>query len=135
MSTGFTQPVWRKSPPMMAGFVAVISTLAASLVANTIRWRLRPATKHQPRASTAAFAVEEIKSIIRALEKGAKSAIMVSVACAAAGIIVGMVTLTGMGLKFSSLVLELSYGIKVLAILLIGAASLVLGMGLPTTAN
>ncbi|MGD8703579.1 MAG: TRAP transporter permease [Desulfosarcina sp.] len=121
--------------PMMAGFVAVISTLAASLVANTIRWRLRPATKHQPRASTAAFAVEEIKSIIRALEKGAKSAIMVSVACAAAGIIVGMVTLTGMGLKFSSLVLELSYGIKVLAILLIGAASLVLGMGLPVTAS
>ena len=60
---------------------------------------------------------------------------MVSVACAAAGIIVGMVTLTGMGLKFSSLVLELSYGIKVLAILLIGAASLVLGMGLPVTAS
>jgi TRAP-type uncharacterized transport system fused permease subunit len=46
-----------------------------------------------------------------------------------------MVTLTGMGLKFSSLVLELSYGIKVLAILLIGAASLVLGMGLPVTAS
>jgi TRAP-type uncharacterized transport system fused permease subunit len=60
---------------------------------------------------------------------------MVSVACAAAGIIVGMVTLTGMGLKFSSLVLELSFGIKALAILLIGAASLVLGMGLPVTAS
>jgi TRAP-type uncharacterized transport system fused permease subunit len=70
-----------------------------------------------------------------ALEKGAKNAIMVSVACAAAGIIVGMVTLTGMGLKFSSLVLDLSYGIKALAILLIGAASLVLGMGLPVTAS
>jgi TRAP-type uncharacterized transport system fused permease subunit len=60
---------------------------------------------------------------------------MVSVACAAAGIIVGMVTLTGMGLKFSSLVLDLSFGIKGLAILLIGAASLVLGMGLPVTAS
>jgi TRAP-type uncharacterized transport system fused permease subunit len=60
---------------------------------------------------------------------------MVSVACAAAGIIVGMVTLTGMGLKFSSLVLDLSYGIKALAILLIGLASLVLGMGLPVTAS
>jgi TRAP-type uncharacterized transport system fused permease subunit len=45
------------------------------------------------------------------------------------------VTLTGMGLKFSSLVLDLSYGIKALAILLIGAASLVLGMGLPVTAS
>ena len=46
-----------------------------------------------------------------------------------------MVSLTGMGLKFSSLVMDLSYGIKVLAILLIGGASLVLGMGLPVTAS
>nr|MDA3792021.1 DUF3394 domain-containing protein [Desulfobacula sp.] len=43
--------------------------------------------------------------------------------------------LTGMGLKFSSLVIDLSYGIEVLAILLIGGASLVLGMGLPVTAS
>ena len=121
--------------PMMAGFVAVVSTVAASLAANTIKWRLTPATEPQQRASTMAFVTEEGRSIIRALEKGAKNAIMVSVACAAAGIIVGMVTLTGMGLKFSSLVLDLSYGIKALAILLIGAASLVLGMGLPVTAS
>jgi TRAP-type uncharacterized transport system fused permease subunit len=60
---------------------------------------------------------------------------MVSVACAAAGIIVGMVSLTGLGLQFSHLVLDLSMGIKALAILLIGAASLVLGMGLPVTAS
>jgi TRAP transporter 4TM/12TM fusion protein len=122
--------------PMMAGFVAVISTLAASLAANTIRWAVNPEPGTAPfRPSIANFLAGEGKSIITALEKGAKNAIMVSVACAAAGIIVGMVTLTGMGLKFSSLVLELSYGIKVLAILLIGAASLVLGMGLPVTAS
>ena len=121
----------------MAGFVAVVSTVAASLAANAIRWQVAPITSAEgkTRASASAFAAGEIMSIVRALEKGAKSAIMVSVACAAAGIIVGMVTLTGMGLKFSSLVLELSYGIKVLAILLIGAASLVLGMGLPVTAS
>jgi TRAP transporter 4TM/12TM fusion protein len=121
--------------PMMAGFVAVVSTVAASLAANTIRWRLPAAPGSRPRPSAAVFATSETKSILSALEKGAKNAIMVSVACAAAGIIVGMVTLTGMGLKFSSLVLELSYGIKALAILLIGAASLVLGMGLPVTAS
>ena len=121
--------------PMMAGFVAVVSTVAASLAANTIRWRLPVAPGGRPRPSAAAFAGGEARSILSALEKGAKNAIMVSVACAAAGIIVGMVTLTGMGLKFSSLVLELSYGIKALAILLIGAASLVLGMGLPVTAS
>ncbi len=123
--------------PMMAGFVAVVSTVAASLAANAVRWAVAPpmmsAGKKRPTA--VAFCIDELKSILKALEKGAKSAIMVSVACAAAGIIVGMVTLTGMGLKFSSLVLDLSYGIKVLAILLIGAASLVLGMGLPVTAS
>jgi len=116
--------------PMMAGFIAVISTAAASLTANTIRWAVGSA-----RARFSDFSAGELKAIINALEKGAVNAIMVSVACAAAGIIVGMVTLTGMGLKFSSLVLELSFGIKALAILLIGAASLVLGMGLPVTAS
>ena len=123
--------------PMMAGFVAVISTLAASLTANTIRWAVAPPNTEagEKRQTAVAFGFNELKSIVKALEKGAKNAIMVSVACAAAGIIVGMVTLTGMGLKFSSLVLDLSYGIKALAILLIGAASLVLGMGLPVTAS
>jgi TRAP-type uncharacterized transport system fused permease subunit len=46
-----------------------------------------------------------------------------------------MVTLTGMGLKFSSLVLDLSFGIKALALVLVALASLVLGMGLPVTAS
>jgi TRAP-type uncharacterized transport system fused permease subunit len=124
--------------PMMAGFVAVMSTLAISLIANTVRWALntnRLPGDHSERISLGRFGLKEFKLIIRALENGAKNAIMVSSACAAAGIIVGMVTLTGMGLKFSSLVIDLSYGIKVLAILLIGAASLVLGMGLPVTAS
>ena len=123
--------------PMMAGFVAVVSTVAASMSANAIRWfggAGQPESEGQKRTALA-FARDELDSVKTALEKGAKNAIMVSVACAAAGIIVGMVTLTGMGLKFSSLVLELSFGIKALAILLIGAASLVLGMGLPVTAS
>ena len=127
-----------KYSPMMAGFVAVMSTLAASLIANTIRWAVnssRPPVDDSSRETIAQFCIREFKMVIGALEKGATSAIMVSVACAAAGIIVGMVTLTGMGLKFSSLVLDLSFGIKALAILLIGAASLVLGMGLPVTAS
>jgi len=117
--------------PMMAGFIAVISTLTISIMANSIRWIVNGNNK----PSLIQFSTGQFKSIIKALENGAKNAVMVSVACAAAGIIVGMVSLTGMGLKFSSLVLELSYGIKVLAILLIGGASLVLGMGLPVTAS
>jgi len=117
--------------PMMAGFIAVVSTLFISIFANFIRWIL--AGKND--TSLIQFFVSEFKLLIKALENGSKNAIMVSVACAAAGIIVGMVGLTGMGLKFSSLVIDLSYGIKVLAILLIGGASLVLGMGLPVTAS
>jgi TRAP transporter 4TM/12TM fusion protein len=125
--------------PMMAGFVAVLSTFAASLIANSVRWAVT-ANKQLPAAdsrgsSLLQFGRNEFKQVVGALAKGARNAIMVSVACAAAGIIVGMVTLTGMGLKFSSLVLDLSFGIKALAILLIGAASLVLGMGLPVTAS
>ncbi|MGA8239764.1 MAG: TRAP transporter permease [Desulfobacterales bacterium] len=124
--------------PMMAGFVAVLSTVATSLVANSIRWATR-GRRYPPddpnRLSLVQFGLQELKQTLRALEKGARNAVMVSVACAAAGIIVGMVTLTGMGLKLSSLVLDLSFGIKALAILLIGAASLVLGMGLPVTAS
>jgi TRAP transporter 4TM/12TM fusion protein len=124
--------------PMMAGFVAVISTLIASLLANSVHWvvdRLRFPGDDLRRISLARFGLNEGQKLLKALEKGAYNAIMVSVACAAAGIIVGMVTLTGMGLKFSSLVLDLSFGIKALAILLIGGASLVLGMGLPVTAS
>ena len=124
--------------PMMAGFVAVVSTVIASVAANTLRWQLAVRSADAQEKGVPGlprFAWSEVKSIVGALDKGARAAIMVSVACAAAGIIVGMVTLTGMGLKFSSLVLELSFGIKALAILLIGAASLVLGMGLPVTAS
>ncbi len=101
--------------PMKAGFYAVISVWLASLA--------RKKSRMGPR------------QLLEALEKGARGAVVVSVACAAAGIIVGMVTLTGLGLKFSGLVLDLSMGIEVLAILLIGLASLVLGMGLPVTAS
>ena len=117
--------------PMMAGFIAVVSTLLISIIANFVRW----AVQGKDEISLLGFVMYEFKLIVKALENGAKNAVMVSAACAAAGIIVGMVSLTGMGLKFSSLVMDLSYGIKVLAILLIGGASLVLGMGLPVTAS
>jgi TRAP transporter 4TM/12TM fusion protein len=101
--------------PMMAGFIAVVSTVAAAMVRKSTRLGLR--------------------DIFEALESGAKKAVMVSVACGCAGIIVGCVSLTGLGLKFSSMVVSLSAGSPFLAIMLIGAASLVLGMGLPVTAS
>jgi len=121
--------------PMFAGFVAVLSTLAASLAYELVKAAIGKNDSHGGAARMGGFAKKEVSMLATALEKGARNAIMVSIACAAAGIIVGMVTLTGMGLKFSSLVLDLSFGHEVLAILLIGLASLVLGMGLPVTAS
>jgi len=124
--------------PMMAGFVAVVSTFLAALTADALKTLYRNArldADSEEKVGLARFGKEQFLQLMKALETGARNAIMVSVACAAAGVIVGVVGLTGMGLKFSSLVLELSFGIKALAILLIGAASLVLGMGLPVTAS
>jgi TRAP-type uncharacterized transport system fused permease subunit len=71
---------------------------------------------------------------LEALELGARNAVAVSVACAVAGIIVGVVGLTGLGLKFSAMMIAFSGGNIVLALILVLLASLVLGMGLPVTA-
>jgi TRAP transporter 4TM/12TM fusion protein len=70
-----------------------------------------------------------------ALESAALKAIPVSAACAAAGIVVGAVGLTGLGLKFSAMVISVAGGVKFFAILLVLLASLFLGMGLPVTAS
>lgn len=71
---------------------------------------------------------------LQALELGARNAVAVSMACAVAGIIVGVVGLTGLGLKFSAMMIAFSGGNIVLALLLVLLASLILGMGLPVTA-
>jgi TRAP transporter 4TM/12TM fusion protein len=68
-----------------------------------------------------------------ALAEGAKSSLSVAVACAAAGIVIGAVTITGVGISFTQFVVELSYNMLFLALLLTAIASLVLGLGLPTT--
>ena len=72
---------------------------------------------------------------LKALELGARNAVAVSMATAVAGIIVGVVGLTGLGLKFSAMMLALSQGNLFIALLLVIAASLILGMGLPVTAS
>lgn len=76
-----------------------------------------------------------VKDIFIAFENGAKAALGVVAATAAAGIIVGVVTLTGVGLKFANGLLELSGGIVLLTLFFTMIASLILGMGVPTTAN
>ena len=74
------------------------------------------------------------KSFLRALDLGARGALSVIAACAVAGLIVGTVTLTGLGLKFADFIIVLSGGNLYLALFLTMIASLIMGMGMPTTA-
>ena len=101
--------------PMMAGFISILAVYCTALIRKRSRI--------------------SIGTLIKTLEKGARNAIMVAAACAAAGIIVGIVNLTGTGLRFSSLVVSLSQGIPLLALILVALTSLLLGMGLPVTAS
>ena len=87
------------------------------------------------RQSVGEDAVLGLRGFIDAFRVGALNAVPVSVACAVAGIVVGIITLTGLGLKFSALMLAFSGGNLIIAIVLVILASLVLGMGLPVTAS
>ncbi len=76
-----------------------------------------------------------IRGLIDALVDGARTALGVAAATAAAGIIVGVVTKTGLGLKMANGLLDLSGGALLPTLFLTMIASLILGMGSPTTAN
>ncbi|OMP66944.1 TRAP transporter permease [Domibacillus epiphyticus] len=73
--------------------------------------------------------------IIYALVDGARTALAVAAATAAAGIIVGIVTKTGLGLKLANGLIDLAGGYLIPTLFLTMVAALVLGMGSPTTAN
>ncbi|WP_338753119.1 TRAP transporter permease [Bacillus sp. FJAT-52991] len=75
------------------------------------------------------------KDIILALVDGARTALSVAAATAAAGIIVGIVTKTGLGLKLANGLLDLAGGLLLPTLFLTMIASIILGMGSPTTAN
>ncbi len=75
------------------------------------------------------------RELIDGLATGARNMIGIGVATAAAGIIVGTVSLTGIGLVMTELVELISGGNLMIMLLLVAVISLILGMGLPTTAN
>ncbi|GIX23155.1 MULTISPECIES: TRAP transporter permease [Caldimonas] len=76
-----------------------------------------------------------VADLVDGLATGARNMIGIGVATAAAGLIVGTVSLTGVGLVMTELVEALSGGNLMLMLVLVAVISLVLGMGLPTTAN
>ncbi len=101
--------------PMRAALVAIVLSIVCSA--------LRKSTRMKP--------VE----IVRGLDKGARNVLSVLVACASAGIVIGVVTKTGVGLKLASGLLTLSGGLLLPTLFFTMITAIVLGMGVPTTAN
>jgi TRAP-type uncharacterized transport system fused permease subunit len=121
--------------PMRVGFYAVV-TIGRCVAVVRYLWFLFFAPRRaagRRRAHSAALCCRLLETG-RGASLGARNAVPVSMACAVAGIIVGVVGLTGLGLKFSSMMMAFSGGNIVLALLLVIIASLILGMGLPVTA-
>jgi TRAP transporter 4TM/12TM fusion protein len=116
--------------PMRVGFYAIVAVVAAASARALWIYVRTDGTG----SGFVALVRRGIELTLQALELGARNAVAVSVACAVAGIIVGIVGLTGLGLKFSAMMIAFSGGNLVLALILVLIASLILGMGLPVTA-
>jgi TRAP transporter 4TM/12TM fusion protein len=83
------------------------------------------------RASTRANVT--LRNVLEAMVDGSRNALAVALACACAGIIIGVVSLTGAGIVFTQLVVGLAQSTLLLALILTMIAGIVLGMGMPTT--
>ncbi|MEK4085925.1 TRAP transporter permease [Psychrobacillus sp. FSL K6-1415] len=101
--------------PQRAALFGIITAFLVSLVRQETRMSFR--------------------KTINVLEQGTRVALPVIAAVATAGVIAGVVSMTGLGSKFAAGVIELSNGYLILALFFTMIACLVLGMGLPTTAN
>ena len=84
---------------------------------------LRKTTRHYVRMSV----------VIDALTTAAKDTLTIALACAAAGIVIGVVLLSGLAIEFTAFIVRLSQDTLVVALILTAIAGIVLGMGLPTT--
>ncbi len=76
-----------------------------------------------------------LTALMAALADGARAAVAVGIACALVGILIGMLTLTGLASGLAGIIVELSGGNLLLALVLTMVACIILGTGLPTTAN
>jgi TRAP transporter 4TM/12TM fusion protein len=106
---------------MIAGYTPMYACIYATLSVFVVAL-LRAETRMGPR------------KILKALEFGAKNMLPVAAACACAGVIIGVINLTGLGLKFTSLILSIAGNSLAPALIFTMIAGIILGMGLPTTA-
>ncbi len=75
-----------------------------------------------------------VKKLFATLSKGGKGSMEIIATCAAAGIIVGILTQTGLGMKFAMIIITYSGGSLLLSLIFTMIIAIVLGMGMPTTA-
>lgn len=107
---------------LVSGYTPMKAALWATILSIAASW-IRKATRMKP--------IE----IIRGLEAGSRAALGIIAATACAGVIIGVVTLTGLGLKLGSLLVDLAHGQLLPTLFFTMITSLILGMGVPTTAN
>jgi TRAP transporter 4TM/12TM fusion protein len=107
---------------MMLGYTPIMAVFWATLIAFAVSF-IRPDTALVP------------KKLILALRGGSLGVLSVAGTCAAAGIIVGVVTLTGLGLKFSSIIIAYAGGSVLLTALYTALIVWVIGLAVPVTAS
>jgi TRAP transporter 4TM/12TM fusion protein len=71
---------------------------------------------------------------LKALEDGARNSVNVAIPCALAGLIVGVLTLSGLGIKFSSIIIGVASGNRLILLIVTSIICLILGMGMPSSA-
>ena len=106
--------------------IAIVITILVGLLNNLIS----KASKSEDRSDNLT-----LSKFVDALEAGAKSCVTVAVACAMAGLVAGSITSTGLASKLITAVVTISRGNIMIALLLTMLCCIVLGMGVPTTAN
>ena len=107
---------------MYSGYSAPLAALAGVLACFPVA-ALRKSTRHYV----------TFENVIAACVDGARNALPVALACAAAGVVIAVVTLTGLGIVFTQYVVHLSQNFLLLALIFTMIAGIVLGMGMPTT--
>ncbi len=105
------------------GYSAVKAVFWSIVIMVAVSWIGKPEYRMTP------------KRILHALIDGGLGAVEVAAACACSGLVIGVIGITGIGLAFSSFVISLSHGILPLALVLTMIGSIILGMGVPTTAQ
>ncbi len=125
-----------KSAPLFVPVILLIYMMMAGWDPTTsVFWAtMTSAVLYLAGIRSAAMLKERVVNLVKALEAGGKSIVMIAALCACAQIVIGMFNLTGLGIKISEMVIGLSSGIEFLALFFTMVVCVILGMGLPTTA-